>query len=90
MFASLAEEPEGRVGTPAFSAKVFAVILSPIFFMAFAEGPTHLIPAFFTLFAKLAFSDKNPYPGCIASTLFFLAISKISLAFKYESESLKD
>ena len=59
-FASFEEVPIGKVGTPTFSAKVLAVSLSPIFLIAFAEGPTHLIPAFLTLLAKFAFSDKKP------------------------------
>ena len=38
----------------------FAVNLSPIFLIAFAEGPTHFIFDLDTKFAKLEFSDKKP------------------------------
>jgi hypothetical protein len=33
---------------------------------------------------KSPFSDKNPYPGCIASAPVFLAISMIFWKFKYD------
>ena len=46
--AFFGSEVIGRVGTFAFMAISFAVNLSPIFFIAFADGPTHLIFDFFT------------------------------------------
>ena len=32
-----------------------------------ALGPINLTPCLFTISENFAFSDKNPYPGCIAS-----------------------
>ena len=46
--AFFGSEVIGKVGTLAFIAISFAVNLSPIFFMAFEEGPTHLIFSFLT------------------------------------------
>ena len=66
VFASEGFEVIGRVGTLAFIASSFAFNLSPITDITCGEGPTQTIPAFFTFLAKEAFSDKNPYPGCIA------------------------
>ena len=57
----------GRVGTPAFSAKSLALSLSPMEVITLDEGPTQSNPAFKTSLENLAFSDKNPYPGWIAS-----------------------
>jgi hypothetical protein len=42
--------------------------------MASGEGPTQAIPAFFACRANPAFSDKNPYPGIMASACWSLAI----------------
>ena len=56
----------GRVGTDAFIASSLALSLSPITEITFGEGPTQTIPSFLTLRANEAFSDKKPYPGCIA------------------------
>ena len=50
----------GNVGTLAFSDNFFAVNLSPIFLIAFEEGPTHFMPDLDTKFAKLEFSDRKP------------------------------
>ena len=66
--ASATREDFGRVGTPSFSQKFLELILSPIKTMVSEFGPIHLIPASFTFFENSAFSDKKPYPGCIAST----------------------
>ena len=46
--AFFGSEVIGRVGTFAFVAISFAVNLSPIFLIAFADGPTHLIFNFLT------------------------------------------
>ena len=69
---------EGSVGTSASCAIFFAVILSPIDSMASDEGPIQIMPSSVTAFANDAFSDKNPYPGCIASEPVLLAASMIS------------
>jgi hypothetical protein len=52
-------------------------LLEPIYLIACAGGPINSIPSFFKLLTKSPFSDKNPYPGCIASAPVFLAISMI-------------
>jgi hypothetical protein len=63
----------------------FARALSPIASIADAGGPTNTIPAAAQARANSAFSDKNPYPGWIASApLRFAAASNASI-FKYDS-----
>ena len=54
-------------GRPYFFAIFLASILSPIFDIISALGPINFIPCFFTISENFAFSDKKPYPGCIAS-----------------------
>ena len=54
-------------GKPFFLAILLASILSPIFEIISALGPINFIPCLFTISENLAFSDKKPYPGCIAS-----------------------
>lgn len=67
----------GTIGTPALVARSLAVCLSPNASMLSGEGPANTIPAAVAALAKSAFSDKNPYPGMIASTLFRFAMSMI-------------
>ena len=45
----------------------------------------NMIPAFSTSLAKSAFSDKNPYPGCIAVAPDSDAIFKILSIERYVS-----
>ena len=45
---------------PASSARVFAVILSPIFFIVSEVGPINLNPLFSHISAKFESSAKNP------------------------------
>ena len=57
----------GTHDTPDPSAKALDSILSPITLMACTSGPINARPAFCTASTNSAFSDKNPYPGWIAS-----------------------
>ena len=67
-----------------------AVALSPIIFISSGLGPINTILFCAHIFAKDAFSDKNPYPGCIAS-LFVISAAEIILGiFKYESALLAE
>ena len=72
----------GRVGTPAFSAMSFAFSLSPIEVIILELGPTQIKPALMTSLENCAFSERNPYPGCIASAPVCSAAAIISLPFK--------
>jgi hypothetical protein len=45
--------------------------------MLSGDGPAKMIPAALTVLAKSTFSLKKPYPGMIASTQWFFAISTI-------------
>ena len=54
-------------------AYFFDSILSPIIFIALGLGPIHINPDFSTNFANFAFSDKKPYPGCMACAFVFNA-----------------
>ena len=42
-------------------------IFEPIVRIAAAGGPTKMMPAAAQASAKRSFSDRNPYPGCIAA-----------------------
>ncbi len=55
-------------GNPASWAIRRAAVLSPNFRSMAGVGPTNVIPASAQACAKSAFSDRNPYPGWIAST----------------------
>ena len=55
------------IGNPYFFAIFFAWILSPISLISLALGPINFILCLATTSANLAFSDKKPYPGWIAS-----------------------
>ena len=58
-------------GTSAALASVRALVLSPRLFSTSTVGPTNRMPAASSCSAKLAFSLRNPYPGCTASTPSF-------------------
>ena len=58
----------GTTETPAFRANFLLSILSPIAAMAFTGGPMNAIPSAASASAKLVRSDRNPYPGCTASS----------------------
>jgi hypothetical protein len=57
----------GTQGTPAAFMTLMADTLSPIIRIVSALGPTKMKPLFSTRSAKSAFSERNPYPGCIAT-----------------------
>jgi hypothetical protein len=50
----------GATGTPAFSIRFLALILSPISSIDAGAGPIQVRPASMTLAAKSAFSARNP------------------------------
>ena len=56
----------GKVGTPAFCAISLAFSLSPIEVITLELGPTQIRPALITSLENFAFSERKPYPGCIA------------------------
>ena len=88
MLAFLGSVVIGKVGTPAFSAISLALSLSPIEVITFELGPTQIRSAFSTSLENLAFSERNPYPGWIASAPVCFAASIISFPFRYVSLSL--
>ena len=53
-----------------------AVVFTPIASIDSGRGPTNTIPAFSTARAKSAFSERNPYPGWIASARVRRAASR--------------
>ena len=74
LVASLALVVFSRVGIPSFRHNSFEFILSPINSMVSGSGPIHLIFSDITFRQKSAFSDRKPYPGCMASTFISLAL----------------
>ena len=64
--ASIDDEP-GITGTPAALTCSLARILSPMTSSALTPGPTNTMPAASHARARSAFSERNPYPGWIAS-----------------------
>ena len=68
--------------TPASSATSLAAVLLPSLLSIALFGPIKIILFFSHNSAKSGFSDKKPYPGCIASTPAFFAISIIELISK--------
>ena len=70
------------VGTPAAFIVAFAVALSPILSIISAEAPINLMPFSAHILENLAFSDKKPYPGWIASALVISAAAIILVIFK--------
>ena len=77
----------GATGMPAFCAAARAAILSPIRRICADVGPIKVIPCLSTISAKSAFSDKKPYPGCMASAPVITAAEIIAGLFKYDSEA---
>ncbi len=62
---------------PTAAMAVFAAILSPIIAMWADEGPMKVSPCASTISANPAFSDRNPYPGWIASARVIAAADRI-------------
>ena len=75
----------GTVGTPASFIVALAEALSPIRSIISGDAPINLIPCSAQIFENLAFSERNPYPGWIASALVISAAAIILGIFKYES-----
>ena len=73
----------GTTGTPESIAAFRALVLSLNVFKFSTVGPTKVIPASAHACANCGDSLKNPYPGCIASTPLFLAISMICGMSRY-------
>ena len=69
-------------GTLLAMAVALAVALSPIFVIHSGLGPINVILCSSHIEANLAFSDKNPYPGCIASAPVISAAAIILGTFK--------
>ena len=65
--SSPASSLPGTTRTPAALTVRFAEILSPIATIAATGGPTKTIPFAAQARASVGFSDRNPYPGWIAS-----------------------
>ena len=72
-------------GTLLAIAVALAVALSPIFIIHSGLGPINAILCISQIFPNLAFSDKNPYPGWIASAPVISAAAMILGIFKYDS-----
>ena len=66
------------MGTCASMATFFAITLSPRLSITCGSGPTNTMPSSLQRWANFAFSLKKPYPGCIPSTSYNLAILIIS------------
>jgi len=56
----------GKQETPAFSANFLDSIWSPMALIAPGLGPMKTMPSSAQRWAKLAFSDRKPKPGCTA------------------------
>src|SRR5205809_2360852 len=78
----------GATGTPAAAMRFRALILSPIALIAAAPGPTQIRPLASVVLAKLAFSERKPYPGWMASAPVALAAARIASALRYDSAGL--
>lgn len=66
-------------------AVALAVALSPILVIHSGLGPINVILCSSQIEANLAFSDKKPYPGWIASAPVISAAAIILGTFKYDS-----
>ena len=64
---SMSPSLPGTVGTPAFFIVSLAVDLSPIRVMDSGSGPMNFRPWSLHMLTKEAFSERKPYPGCMAS-----------------------
>ena len=70
------------VGTPAAFMVALAVALSPILSIISAEAPMNLIPFSAHILENLAFSERKPYPGWMASALVISAAAIIFVIFR--------
>lgn len=75
----------GVTGTPLASAVARAVFLSPMVRMVSAEGPMNLISQDSQISTKRAFSERNPYPGWMASASVISAAAMMRSGLRYES-----
>ena len=65
--ASTGSEIPSTMGTPSATASPRARTLSPNSSSVSGDGPTNVRPASAQRRANVAFSARNPYPGCTAS-----------------------
>ena len=79
---STAPSDPGTTGRPHSMAVFLALTLSPILVIISGDGPIQIMPCSSTLCAKSARSDKNPYPGWIASEFVNNAAVNIADSFK--------
>ena len=63
-----------------------AVALSPIFEIISAEAPINFIWCSSHILENFAFSERKPYPGCIASAFVISAAAMILDILRYDSE----
>ena len=73
------------IGTSAAMAICLEEILSPIALIISLEGPINVMPFCSHASTNSGFSDRNPYPGWIASTPAFSAILIIVSISRYAS-----
>ena len=69
-------------GRPSAATVCFAVTLSPMMRRCSGDGPMKAMPCSSTMAAKLAFSDRKPTPGWIASAPVMEAAVNIAGIFK--------
>jgi hypothetical protein len=75
---SLRASDPGITGIPRAFILFLAPILRPMSFIARGDGPIKVMPASAQVLAKSAFSDRKPYPGCMASAPTCFARSTIA------------
>src|ERR1700752_5509599 len=83
-WAALSNNPSepGTQGTPFFIIVAFALLLSPIELIISGDAPINFILFWRDISENFAFSDKKPYPGCIASALVISAAAIMLAIFK--------
>ena len=72
-------------GIPAFDMASLAAILSPNSLSESGEGPMKVMPSSASRCAKVAFSERKPYPGCTASAPTSLAAEIIASMSRYDA-----
>ena len=79
---STAPSEPGTTGTPRSRIVALAATLSPMARMCSGRGPMNVIPCSSTIDAKRAFSERNPYPGWMASAPATSAADMIAGTFR--------
>ena len=72
----------GITGIPAAFITSLAFDLSLIRFITAVDGPINVIPCFSQTSTKCSFSERNPYPGKIASASVTSAAAIIAGIFR--------